>query len=282
MKKLISALLSITMLLCSTAVVSAVDDEDTNSNCQVVGEDNIPAQTARLYTYGDINSNIATIGIILFDNITFKSFEKTFDSSVDYSDIYLPGTRSYMTETIIESPEIISYCSSPSFFPENSEGYYKKLRLKLSDFSDYFNEDGTHTKDGHNYNFTVESNGYASSLIFHSGGALTAVTPDENGFVEFYFCTNLGVPTRYTTNFAYNLPTESGGDSGLSGSILNGFMVGDADKSGFVDIDDVSQMQKYIAGISEFDSLTEINSDINNDGHVTIDDVTAVQNYLLQ
>lgn len=291
MKKSISALLCTAILMTGTIGASAVttpsdtqtyiNQNDFKYSCLIIGEDNIPANTARLYTYGSIDNSYASLKVNFTDN-NFKTVEATFNPDVDHVDVKLPQSTIYSTQIYTDTPTFAFFNTAPSFYTKNCEGSYKKLRVRLSDYSDYFNSDGTHTKNNHNYNFTDEGNGYISSLILSSGGAMTAAAPDENGFIEFYFCTKIGVSTQLNTDFIYSSPYDLHAEGGLSADKLKGFMMGDTDRSGAVDIDDVTHIQKCIAEICEFDDLTNITSDIDNNADVTIDDVTALQKYLVQ
>ena len=64
---------------------------------------------------------------------------------------------------------------------------YIKVRIKLSDIIDEFNEDGTFTSsDSTVIKIASTDPKKGGSIIFESGGVVTAPIPDSNGYVEFY------------------------------------------------------------------------------------------------
>lgn len=287
MKKIISAI--ICMALASvgaiTASASVIDNdssvginyEDFMHNCRIVGNDSIPHKTARLYTYGQIGASGYSVGISFTDSKTGKTTDCVFNNKVNHQDFRLPGS-SYTSET----KHIFSNGSSsggPDFFLSKSGGQYKRLRVKLSDYSAYFNSDGTHTEDGHKYNFTYQNGGYLSSLIISSGGAVTAVTPDHYGFVEFYCSNRIGVPIFMSTDFSHNTSNSFSGGGGLSYVRLP-FMVGDADSNGYLDIYDGTYLQMYLSESVALNDAAKISADANLDGKIDIDDATYIQKYL--
>ena len=73
----------------------------------------------------------------------------------------------------------------------NTGGTYRKVRIKLSQYDDHFNEDGSHTKKEFTFCFGddvhIGEDWYASSLVFISGAAITFAAPDEDGYVEARF-----------------------------------------------------------------------------------------------
>lgn len=296
MKKIILTLISAVLAVSAATSVSAAEVSDNNSvgltlddfmyHCRVVGTDTIPDHTARLYTNGSIGSanQFGTpdffAGITFVDCNTYSRVSRNFDSTKSYEDIYLPNSDYYMSETTLSFPGGGSSGSGPDFYLNNSGGTYRRFRAKLSAYSDYFNTDGTHTKDGHNFNFTLQDGGYFSSLIVCSGGAVTAVTPDNSGFVEFYCSTKIGVPTEFSTSYCKYTPLSTSCGGGPTSENLHGFMVGDIDANGNITINDVTMLQKYIAGLITLDELALLNSDVNFDGNINIEDVTDIQKYI--
>ena len=57
-------------------------------------------------------------------------------------------------------------------------------------------------------------------------------------------------------------------------------MIGDANGNGKVDVDDVTVIQMYVAGLCEFDETAQKRADVGNDDAVNIDDATMVQLYI--
>ncbi len=162
-------------------------------------------------------------------------------------------------------------------------GTYEKFRINLSDFNDYFNEDGTRTHelfdDVHNYNFTKEDDGHISSLIFVSGGYITFAAPDKDGYVEIYVSTDIGARISFKTGFKYK--SSSGG--GTSGRSINGLTIGDTNSNGFVSVIDATILQKYCVGTENIsdDFLTKRSCDVNRDEKINIIDATAIQKFLV-
>lgn len=68
-------------------------------------------------------------------------------------------------------------------------GEYVKVRAKLSDINpNEFKSNGTHTQDGHTYNFTrqtVKDGYYESVLFFQSGGVLPVQFPTATDMWNF-------------------------------------------------------------------------------------------------
>ncbi|MCQ4021469.1 MULTISPECIES: dockerin type I repeat-containing protein [unclassified Ruminococcus] len=165
-------------------------------------------------------------------------------------------------------------------------GKYQKIRLKLSDFSDYFMSNGkreaTILGNKHYFNFSDEGNGYSSSLVFISGGAMTSVAPDIAGMAEIYVSTKLGEKTTFITSFSYTSSTDMESRTGTAGTDFTGLTIGDVDKNGSVRLSDAILIQKYILDLSSFDSLSKRNADANQNGKVNLLDAIAVQKYAIK
>lgn len=171
---------------------------------------------------------------------------------------------------------------------DKTGGTYKKVRINLSVFDNYFNADGSCTKElgtssgiYHDYKFKYEDLGDRnfcnSSLVMISGGAYTAVTPDRNGDVEFYVCTDIGTVTEYITEFEYRRNGTRGGGGGKTGVYIRELTFGDVDGSEGVDVDDVTKLQMFIAELGDVDDLGYFHSDTNCDGVIDVEDVTYLQ-----
>ncbi|MEE1061545.1 MAG: hypothetical protein UH080_06970 [Ruminococcus sp.] len=156
----------------------------------------------------------------------------------------------------------------------NTGGKYKKIRIKLSEFSDYFNEDGAYTRElgGENIviGFTKQGDDtyYSSCLGILSGGVANGVVPDENGEVEIFVSTNIRDRTRF---FTYGLMQQS--DQGG----FNKLSFGNVDCTDWVDVNDVTTLQLYLAGAKELDTLGLFHADVNCDDVCDVNDVTALQ-----
>lgn len=290
MKKVTSLIICMIFVFAGTVTSSAAVIDNNSSvgitlgdfehNCRIIGNDFIPNNTARLYTYGQIGAAGNSIGISFIDSNTYNSTDRVFNSSVSYQDVYLPSPNYYASDILLIDSNGRGSSGGPDFSLTKSGGNYRKLRVRLSDYSNYFNSDGTHTKDGYKYNFTYQDGGYLSSLIISSGGAVTAVTPDHYGFVEFYCSTQIGVPTVFSTDFSHRTSTSSSGGGGVTYQKLPGFMVGDTDSDGSMSIYDATYLQMYLAGANDLSDAAEISADVNLDGKVDVDDVTNIQKHL--
>lgn len=288
MKKIISAIICIALASIGaiTSSASVIDNDssiginyqDFMHNCRIIGNDSIPNNTARLYTYGNIGTSGYSVGISFIDNNTGKKTDCVFNSRVNHQDFYL-SSPSYSSETKHIFSDGSSSGGGPDFYLSKSGGQYKKLRVRLSDYSKYFNSDGTHTEDGHKYNFTYQDVGYLSSLIISSGGAVTAVTPDHYGFVEFYCSNQIGVPTFMSTDYSHNTSGGYSSGGGISFQRLP-FMVGDTDSDGYIDIYDATYLQMYLSEGAELNDAAKISADANLDGKINVDDATYIQKYL--
>lgn len=174
-------------------------------------------------------------------------------------------------------------------------GEYVKVKIKLSDFSRLFNENGTMTvelSDGSykDFDFTYEdfgtdSNGvncYAESGAYAtSGGAVTSFAPDKDGYAEIYVSRQLGVDTKVMSYCYCRLKNGARRDCGRIGGTLVGLTCGDTDLSGYISVTDATLVQKYVVGIEDFDKLQLFNSDVNHDGEISVVDATLIQKYIV-
>ena len=178
---------------------------------------------------------------------------------------------------------------------DKTGGEYVKVKIKLSDFSYLFNENGTMTSelsDGSykDFDFTYEdfgtdSNGvncYAESGVYAtSGGAVTSFAPDKDGYAEIYVSRQLGVDTKVMSYRYCRLKDGAHCDCGRIGDTLVGLTCGDTDLGGYISVTDATLVQKYVAGIEDFDKLQLFNSDVNHDGEISVVDATLIQKYIV-
>ena len=178
---------------------------------------------------------------------------------------------------------------------DKTGGEYVKVKIKLSDFSRLFNENGTMTaelRDGSykDFDFTYEdfgtdSNGvncYAESGVYAtSGGAVTSFAPDKDGYAEIYVSRQLGVDTKVMSYRYCRLKDGAHCDYGRIGDTLVGLTCGDTDLSGYISVTDATLVQKYVVGIEVFDKLQLFNSDVNHDGEISVIDATLIQKYIV-
>ena len=282
MKKFISILLSVVMLT-GTAAINAnaanVDDAEIGEHkYTVLDKTTIKDGQIRFYTYNYTKNNPKT-GIQIDDITQHQSKDFYFNDIKGYNQINVSGASIMEHWLIIDSGKI----GTQSRRYSDTGGTYEKIRIKLSDYSDYFNSNGTHTEDGFNYNFTTQKTAdstYESALVFWSGGIFTAVTPTKNGYAELYVSKNIGEDTRFFASYHHNTPTSYGGGGGKNGAYFKGFIMGDTDISGWINVDDVTAVQSYASGAEEFDNLQMRNADLNFDGKIDINDATIIQKYL--
>ena len=64
--------------------------------------------------------------------------------------------------------------------------------------------------------------------------------------------------------------------------LLDSVLLGDANGDGYVNISDVTDIQRAVAEIETLDDLRKKAADVNSDGVVTIDDATFLQTYLAE
>ena len=178
---------------------------------------------------------------------------------------------------------------------DKTGGEYVKVKIKLSDFSRLFNENGTMTaelRDGSykDFDFTYEdfgtdSNGvkcYAESGVYAtSGGTVTSFAPDKDGYAEIYVSRQLGVDTKVMSYRYCRLKDGAHCDYGRIGDTLVGLTCGDTDLSGYISVTDATLVQKYVVGIEDFDKLQLFNSDVNDDGEISVVDATLIQKHIV-
>ena len=178
---------------------------------------------------------------------------------------------------------------------DKTGGEYVKVKIKLSDFSRLFNENGTMTaelRDGSykDFDFTYEdfgtdSNGvncYAESGVYAtSGGAVISFAPDKDGYAEIYVSRQLGVDTKVMSYRYCRLKDGAHCDYGRIEDTLVGLTCGDTDLSGYISVTDATLVQKYVVGIENFDKLQLFNSDVNHDGEINVVDATLIQKYIV-
>lgn len=231
-----------------------------------------------------------------------KASVKVYKSDKDYTTIKFAdffnhpqtfnlGKKEFNTETWVKLGGSGSGGSAPYIDLSSSGGKYECVKIKLSDFSSYFNTNGTHTEKisdygDHKYTFKEEAadangNRFSSALFIYSGGAINHVVPDKDGMVQIYISTKPGVPVKYTTCFSYELHLNGslrfGGGGGSSGSYIGGLTIGDCDQSGYMDISDATAVQRYSAKMEDFNKAQIRCGDLNGDGVVNIMDATLIQ-----
>lgn len=281
MKKTISFLLCVILILFSSVSAFAAETEicatDNLYEYEVLDTITINDGYAKMISTSEGVPKDSGIKFIDLSNDELQkiSFPHARENSLN---VYLPSTDGYECWHFLKTG---SGKMNNTLKFNNTGGEYERIKIKLSSYLSYFGEKGTYTVtlfgDTHKYNFTEEGDGYSSSLVFISGGAITGTAPDKNGYVELYVSKEFAVSTIYSTEFRHG--SASGG--GVSGSRVNGLTIGDVDKQGAVTILDATMIQKSIALVSEpLDKLSRRNADTNGDGKINILDATKIQKYL--
>lgn len=177
---------------------------------------------------------------------------------------------------------------------DKTGGEYVKVKIKLSDFSRLFNENGTMTaelSDGSykDFDFTYEDFGtdsigvncYAESGAYAtSGGAVTSFVPDKNGYAELYISRQLGEDTGLIAYKYCRLKNGAECKTTIGGK-LNCLTCGDAYPDGNITVGDATSVQKYVVGIVKFGKTQLFNSDVNHDGEISVVDATLIQKYIV-
>ena len=95
-----------------------------------------------------------------------------------------------------------------------------------------------------------------------------------------------GVVTGISTGTAEITVTASGNSNYKSASktitvtVEKSCLLGDVNGDGKIDIDDVTETQKYVANMLSFTEEQQKVADVTNDGKINIDDVTTLQKYI--
>ncbi len=271
-KRILSALLCATLALTSMVSANAAEVKE-HKGFKVLGQEmTLGDNKLKGYVYNvdeDYNVYVKYDG----EENDYKLYFKDCISAP--SSIEIPDTEKYAMYTFDSSGGGGNTYRGYSF--ANTGGKYKKVRIKLSEFSSYFNEDGSHTKEvkgaNHDFNFSNEGDGFSSYLVIKSGGAVHGVTPDENGEVEIFVSTKIGSCPEYHTDFSW----RNGGGGGIAGGTLGKLRFGNVDGSSWVDVNDVTALQLYLAGAKELDTLGFFHADVNCDNIYDVKDVTALQ-----
>ena len=82
----------------------------------------------------------------------------------------------------------------------------------------------------------------------------------------------------YDSSYAHTFAISKG----IPYILLDSVLLGDANGDGYVNISDVTDIQRAVAEMDSLDDLRKKAADINGDGVVTIDDATILQMYLAE
>lgn len=295
MKKLISVLIAAALTIISVFTAFAAETPDSTgaeklpSKYKIVSTVNIKQGTMLFYPYN--LSPTTTAQYRLKDVTTGTSTTVSMKDSHSYpKTINISSTDTY--EPMMGSGNGLG--GGGTFTYKNTGGKYDIIKIKLSDFTDYFNSDGSHTQYnnalGINFKYTfteqLQSNGdkMYSSLFFESGAAVTCATPDKNGEVEIVVSRNPAHRVAFSTDFSYYIISKggltTGGGGGRNRHDVDGLSMGDVDCDGWVDIDDVTNIQRALSEYQKINALQIRNGDFDKDKTVSIKDVTVLQRYL--
>lgn len=289
MKRIISVILAVSSIICyANFSVCAVE---TNTEIQSLGTTTIPNNTVRMYTYNlDVGEGLDGYGYR--DTVTgeVKLLSAIDCIGKDFLSINLNSPNGY---------HLLQYRSGVTGINRNevyhfdkTGGEYERLRIRLSDFITFLNENGTYThtfEDGTSHIFDFSGNEdskFSSSAFIMNGAAVTAVKPDSNGEIVFYASREIGVVPQFRCNVYLNTTTMNDGDI-VSCKVRDGIknnvsylMMGNVNYDNDITIDDATFIQKYLSDQLYFDAISKRNADVNNDGLLTIDDVTYLQKYI--
>lgn len=282
MKKLISIALVAVMVAGSVITANAADTKAVkpHKGIEILGSPiKTKNNTVSIYTYN--MSKAQTGGFVLDGQKSGKRYKYIFKNYLSApKTITMPSNEKYNIWTCLSS----SMGGTTNLDLRQAGGEYVKVRAKLSDINpNEFKSNGTHTQDGHTYNFTrqtVKDGYYESVLFFQSGGVFTGAVPDSNGYVEFYVSTKVDHSVNYFTEYGFDVGLTSGGGGGTNGREIYKLTFGNINLDYSVNVNDASLLQQYLSGNAEFDSLQMYHADINRDGKINVQDVTALQNAL--
>ena len=288
MKKIIAVLLTLAMIPLGICTVSATED---NSSFHM--------------SYSDFQKNyIVTAGTKVYNNFILmkNSASNRIDAKIiltkvgkEHGSDFDPYIFTKPTHVALSDGSYVETISTPWGDVTASEtrefkgdsGTYYSAKIKMSEFDNSFNDDGTYTKsilgNTHDYNFTQENSKYASMIVFRSGRAYTVATPDENGFYEVYLSYNMGDTLEYTAIFSMTDDYGNIFTSVKESDSLNKLMTfGDANRDAKVDITDATLIQKYLVGSADLDGIQVRNANVLLDSYLNITDVTTIQKHLVQ
>ena len=291
-KILAAAVTAATLTTCSVAGVP-VQASTADPTIKHLGKTTQQDGVLTLYNY---NVSADTKAAIKIEDSNGKETTYNFADFYNHPQTYNLGKGIFSSSTWVTMGSGGGGGSAPSINLENSGGKYEYVKIKLSDFSSYFNTDGSHTEKenyvgNHKYKFREEEadangNRFTSVLLIYSGGAVNHVVPDKDGMVKIYISTKPGDSVRYATTFNHIIHHDGsvsyGGGGGTSGSYIGGLSIGDADMNGYTSISDVTAVQRYSAKMEDFNSAQIRCGDLNGDGDVNIVDATLIQKALAE
>ena len=280
----------------SVLMTGAVSEYEDRKDFEVTSTTQKISNNQLFVTTTGYTENTAKNFGAMFISTDYQKYSVMFKDCIDAPKfVNLPKNQEF-TRHMITADNRYFGNTGMKFNYDSTGGEYVKMRIKLSDyFPDVFNDDGTMTgklSDGtyKNFDFTYEDFGtdssgkpcYATSgAYFVSGGAVTSFAPDKDGYAEIYVSRQLGVDTKVMSYRYCRLKDGAHCDYGIIGDTLVGLTCGDTDLNGYISVTDATLVQKYVAGIEDFDKLQLFNSDVDNDGEISVVDATLIQKYIV-
>ena len=279
----------------SVLMTGAVSEDENHKDFEVTGTTQKISNNQRFVTTTGYTENTDKNFGVKFRTTDEKDYDTWFKDCINSPRFFnLPKGEKFVKYMMTQGHGYFGNVQTFYQF-DKTGGEYVKLKIKLSDFSRLFNENGTMTaelRDGSykDFDFTYEdfgtdSNGvncYAESGAYAtSGGAVTSFAPDKDGYAEIYVSRQLGVDTKVMSYRYCRLKDGAHCDYGRIGDTLVGLTCGDTDLSGYISVADATLVQKYVAGIEDFDKLQLFNSDVDHDGEINVVDATLIQKYIV-
>lgn len=279
----------------SVLMTGAVSEDENHKDFEITGTaQKISNNQIFVTTTGYTNKTAKTFGV-KFKTSKNKDYDTWFKDCINAPKfVNLPKGESFgnymMTQGHGYFGNSLTFCQF-----DKTGGEYVKVKIKLSDYSRLFNENGTMTaelSDGSykDFDFTYEDFGtdslgvkcYAESGAYAtSGGAVTSFAPDKDGYAEIYVSRQIGVNTKVMSYRYCRFKDGTRCDNGRIGDTLVGLACGDTDLSGYISVVDATLVQKYVVGMENFDKLQIFNSDVNHDGEINVVDATLIQKYVV-
>ena len=299
MKNIIKKITAIAMCgvltVCSVLMTGAVSEDENHKDFEVTGTTQKISNNQLFVTTTGYTENTDKNFGAKFRTTNEKDYDIWFKDCINAPRfLNLPKGEKFVKYMMTQGHGYFGNVQTFYQF-DKTGGEYVKVKIKLSDFSRLFNENGTMTaelRDGSykDFDFTYEdfgtdSNGvncYAESGVYAtSGGTVTSFAPDKDGYAEIYVSRQLGVDTKVMSYRYCRLKDGAHCDYGRIGDTLVGLTCGDTDLSGYISVTDATLLQKYVAGIEDFDKLQLFNSDVNHDGEISVVDATLIQKHIV-
>lgn len=280
----------VSFAVCCLVAVSSVAPASALSYTKVSDETIKRTDTLKFYTYGV--SETAKSYVILA-NDTQGNKKVNFKDCVNTpQELQIIPTFEYKPLLGVSLGSSGGYGGGTGFEYRNVKGDYEVIRIKLSDYSSYFNSDGTYTATvmepygTHKYTFQEESmlaNGdqFTSALCFESGGAFTCAVPNSKGEVEIHVSKQIGVRTYFSTDFRYRIGSTTGGGGGVNHRTIKELTKGDVNADWSIDIMDATEIQKALVGKVSLDKATKRRGEVNNDNSLDVLDAIYIQKYVV-